>query len=132
MTHIFQGQLFVNGVNLGRYWPHKGPQVRLYVPKYALKEGNNAVTLLELEKSVTSQSYVTFYDKPLINGTVSPSSDHWKSHTRVDRMDYKGNLSLPDSEKKNSSPEKTQLTFLKQLFRIVMKVVESKWGILLL
>lgn len=122
----------MNGVNLGRYWPHKGPQVRLYVPKYALKEGSNAITLLELEKHPTQQSYVTCYDKPLINGTVSPSGDNWKSHTGVDKMDYKGNLSLSDNEIANSSHEMTKLSFLKQLFRIVMKVVESKWGILLL
>lgn len=73
-----KGQVFINGENLGRYWPHKGPQVRLYVPKYVLQEGSNTVVFLELEKSPcqsSQQCYINFTDKPLVNGSVTPIFD---------------------------------------------------------
>ncbi|XP_066301259.1 beta-galactosidase-like [Branchiostoma lanceolatum] len=71
-----KGQAFVNGFNLGRYWPVEGPQITLYVPASVLKSDNN-ITLFELEASPcgTSQSdvdcTVEFQDRPIINATVS-------------------------------------------------------------
>lgn len=44
-----KGVAFVNGHNLGRYWPLVGPQVTLYVPAPFLKEGTNELVLVELE-----------------------------------------------------------------------------------
>lgn len=43
-----KGQLWVNGINLGKYW-HIGPQQSLYVPGAWLKKGTNEVVVLELE-----------------------------------------------------------------------------------
>lgn len=36
-----KGYAFVNGFNLGRYWPAKGPQCHLYIPAPLLKKGAN-------------------------------------------------------------------------------------------
>ncbi|KFQ15251.1 Beta-galactosidase, partial [Leptosomus discolor] len=47
-----KGQVWINGFNLGRYWPARGPQLTLFVPRNILvsSEPNN-VTVLELEHS---------------------------------------------------------------------------------
>lgn len=44
-----KGVAFVNGYNLGRYWPAVGPQITLYVPAPYLRTGTNELILLELE-----------------------------------------------------------------------------------
>ncbi|EZA59457.1 hypothetical protein DMN91_010918 [Ooceraea biroi] len=44
-----KGVAFVNGHNLGRYWPLVGPQITLYVPAPYLRTGVNELILLELE-----------------------------------------------------------------------------------
>lgn len=46
-----KGSLFVNGFNLGRYWPLVGPQTTMYIPKALLKQGSNAFVVLELQKA---------------------------------------------------------------------------------
>jgi beta-galactosidase len=46
-----KGSLFVNGLNLGRYWPLVGPQLTNYIPKAALKVGVNRFVALELQKA---------------------------------------------------------------------------------
>ena len=45
-----KGIAWVNGFNLGWYWPTKGPQMTLYVPGPVLKPGDNDVLILEVEK----------------------------------------------------------------------------------
>ncbi|XP_078572211.1 beta-galactosidase-like isoform X2 [Branchiostoma floridae x Branchiostoma japonicum] len=72
-----KGQAFVNGFNLGRYWPVEGPQITLYVPASVLKSENN-ITLFELEASPCNMAQssdadctVEFQDRPIINATVS-------------------------------------------------------------
>lgn len=60
---LLQGLVFINGFNLGRYWPIVGPQITLYVPKEILKNGVNKITLLELHKS-SEERTVEFTDKP--------------------------------------------------------------------
>lgn len=62
-----QGLVFINGFNLGRYWPLSGPQITLYVPKEVLKQGKNQITLLELQK-FSKQLTVEFTDKPNLDG----------------------------------------------------------------
>lgn len=49
----FKGQLFINGFNIGRYWPVVGPQVTLYVPAPVLLPAPqlNKIVMFELEKS---------------------------------------------------------------------------------
>uniref|UniRef100_UPI00398F80F3 beta-galactosidase-1-like protein isoform X2 n=1 Tax=Pristiophorus japonicus TaxID=55135 RepID=UPI00398F80F3 len=46
-----KGQVWINGFNVGRYWPERGPQQTLYVPKSFLSDSSaNNVTVLELER----------------------------------------------------------------------------------
>ncbi|OWF47700.1 beta-galactosidase-like [Mizuhopecten yessoensis] len=78
MTGWKKGQVFIKSqavVNLGRYWPLEGPQVRLFVPGPYLQRGSagNQILLVELEGSPCVSSgtcVVNFVDTPLINGTV--------------------------------------------------------------
>ncbi|XP_043240588.1 beta-galactosidase-like [Amphibalanus amphitrite] len=66
-----RGVAFVNGFNLGRYWPAQGPQVTLYVPGTLLKAASNRLTLLELEEApclATDTCRVTLTDTPELDG----------------------------------------------------------------
>ncbi|XP_050100366.1 beta-galactosidase-like isoform X1 [Anopheles aquasalis] len=45
-----KGFIFVNGFNLGRYWPVVGPQVTTYLPKELLKATGNTIVVVELQK----------------------------------------------------------------------------------
>jgi len=78
-----QGQAFLNGYNLGRYWPAMGPQVTLYVPKGILRPypSNNKLILLELQqipcltknqnnKKFGLECIVEFIDHEVLNGTT--------------------------------------------------------------
>ena len=47
-----KGFVFINGFNIGRYW-EQGPQKTLYVPGPCLREGENTITILELEGTET-------------------------------------------------------------------------------
>ncbi|NXO38969.1 BGAL galactosidase, partial [Locustella ochotensis] len=50
-----KGQIWINGFNLGRYWPARGPQLTLYVPGNVLvASAPNNITVLELERSPCS------------------------------------------------------------------------------
>ncbi|XP_003744556.1 beta-galactosidase [Galendromus occidentalis] len=64
-----KGYLYINGVNLGRYWPDQGPQVTLYVPSPFLKLGRNNITVVELETAPLNRMIVSV-DKPVIDGPV--------------------------------------------------------------
>ncbi|XP_055314738.1 beta-galactosidase-like isoform X2 [Sitodiplosis mosellana] len=46
-----KGIIFINGFNLGRYWPLVGPQITLYLPKELLRQRGNSLILIELQKS---------------------------------------------------------------------------------
>ena len=48
-----KGLVWVNGVNLGRYWPAAGPQVTLYVPGLVLRPGNNTILLMEQVRQIS-------------------------------------------------------------------------------
>ncbi|XP_062864558.1 beta-galactosidase [Trichomycterus rosablanca] len=68
-----KGQVWINGVNVGRYWPSRGPQVTLFVPACLLStSAPNNITVLELESAPCSddQCVVEFTDVPVINGTI--------------------------------------------------------------
>ncbi|CAI9114338.1 OLC1v1015046C1 [Oldenlandia corymbosa var. corymbosa] len=58
-----KGVAFVNGFNIGRYWPSVGPQCSLYVPAPILQEGENILVMLELE-SASNDPYVSSNDQP--------------------------------------------------------------------
>lgn len=51
-----KGLVFVNGVNLGWYWPTVGPQGTQYVPGPFLRTGKNEVILVEIEAAPRAQS----------------------------------------------------------------------------
>uniref|UniRef100_A0A803Y8A2 Acid beta-galactosidase n=1 Tax=Meleagris gallopavo TaxID=9103 RepID=A0A803Y8A2_MELGA len=66
-----KGQLWINGFNLGRYWPHEGPQQTLFVPGSILRVGcPNNITVLELEGAPLNP-FLLFLDQPLFNRTLS-------------------------------------------------------------
>ena len=72
-----KGQAFVNGFNLGRYWPAVGPQYTLFVPAnvLSLKPSAISVVLLELDGAPclnTTSCFVEFVATPSINGPVHP------------------------------------------------------------
>ncbi|XP_053570480.1 beta-galactosidase [Bombina bombina] len=68
-----KGQIWINGFNLGRYWPARGPQVTLYVPRHILTTSAvNNITVLELENSPcnTGKCVVEFVDKPILDQKI--------------------------------------------------------------
>ncbi|CAH3124647.1 unnamed protein product [Pocillopora meandrina] len=73
----FKGQAFVNGFNIGRYWPVVGPQITLYVPASILNSGKEVteVVLLELDNAPCEDPkgcFVDFVETPVIDGPVRP------------------------------------------------------------
>ncbi|XP_069554720.1 beta-galactosidase-1-like protein [Brachyistius frenatus] len=68
-----KGQVWINGVNLGRYWPARGPQLTLYVPGPLLSTSlPNSIVVLELE-GAPAHLRVLFMDRPLLNITAGKS-----------------------------------------------------------
>ncbi|KAJ8782678.1 hypothetical protein J1605_009997 [Eschrichtius robustus] len=76
-----KGQVWINGFNLGRYWPARGPQMTLFVPQHILvTSAPNTIIVLELERAPCGHGgpelcTVEFVDRPVI-GAV-------KTHSRV-------------------------------------------------
>lgn len=65
--------MWINGFNVGRYWPARGPQVTLFVPANILSTAApNNVTVLELEEAPCSSEpcLVEFTETPVLNATV--------------------------------------------------------------
>ncbi|XP_028330856.1 beta-galactosidase [Gouania willdenowi] len=68
-----KGQIWINGFNLGRYWPTRGPQVTLFVPANILSTAApNNVTVLELEGAPCDSTLciVEFTATPILNATM--------------------------------------------------------------
>ncbi|KAM7287541.1 beta-galactosidase-like [Ixodes scapularis] len=65
------GVAFINGINLGRYWPKRGPQVTLYLPgAFMLPYPEvNRLFLLEMEGAPENKT-VKLVNKHVLNGTV--------------------------------------------------------------
>ncbi|KAM9187502.1 beta-galactosidase isoform 3-T3 [Dugong dugon] len=83
----FKGQVWINGFNLGRYWPTRGPQMTLFVPQHILvTSAPNTVTVLELEHAPCNSvdpalCTVEFVDKPVISTAVTYSHlPTWLDH----------------------------------------------------
>ncbi len=53
-----KGYVFVNGFNLGRYWK-VGPQKSLHIPGALLKDGENEIIVLELDRTVSDMVHIT-------------------------------------------------------------------------
>lgn len=84
---FLQGQVWINGFNVGRYWPARGPQVTLFVPANILSTAApNNVTVLELEGAPCSSCYVEFTASPMLNATVQ------LDHKQARRLFYKEDL----------------------------------------
>ncbi|CAN8004542.1 unnamed protein product [Ixodes hexagonus] len=66
-----KGIAFINGINLGRYWPKKGPQVTLYLPGAFLlpHPEENRLFLLEMEGAPDDRT-VKLVDKHVLDGPV--------------------------------------------------------------
>ena len=69
-----KGVAFVNGVNVGRYWPAEPPQKTLYVPSSALRAGPeaNEVVIFEQDQSPCQppgyeSCYISFVDRPIFD-----------------------------------------------------------------
>ncbi|XP_067259026.1 beta-galactosidase [Chanodichthys erythropterus] len=76
-----KGQVWINGFNVGRYWPSRGPQVTLFVPANLLSTSvQNNITVLELESAPCSSGscVVEFTDTPVINGPVKTTSQYMR------------------------------------------------------
>ncbi|MCJ8732959.1 hypothetical protein PDJAM_G00217660 [Pangasius djambal] len=62
-----KGQVFINGVNVGRFWPERGPQHTLYVPASLISATlTNNITVLELERAAYNRR-VVFTDRPQLD-----------------------------------------------------------------
>eukprot|EP00884_Botryococcus_braunii_P022552 jgi/Botrbrau1/8981/Bobra.0148s0087.1 len=62
-----KGLAWINGFNLGWYWPTAGPQVTYYIPGPLLNPGKNTLILLELEES-PKKPRVSFVKSPDFSG----------------------------------------------------------------
>lgn len=67
-----KGVVFINGYNIGRYWPAAGPQVTLFVPGVWLNEApkNNTIIMINFEDDPCigrNTCDITFTDKHVIN-----------------------------------------------------------------
>nr|XP_057937143.1 beta-galactosidase [Doryrhamphus excisus]XP_057937151.1 beta-galactosidase [Doryrhamphus excisus]XP_057937159.1 beta-galactosidase [Doryrhamphus excisus] len=85
-----KGHVWINGFNLGRYWPSRGPQVTLFVPAAILStDAPNNVTVLELEAApcLSGSCTVDFTTTPILNETVKY---HHKQHWAKFRVDLFG------------------------------------------
>ena len=47
---FLKGVAWINGFNLGRYWPAVGPQMTLYVPKFLLKQNPDVNNIILFEQ----------------------------------------------------------------------------------
>jgi len=56
MTGWGKGLVWVNGFNLGWYWPLLGPQMTTYIPGPLLRAGDNELVLLEFSQQATDLS----------------------------------------------------------------------------
>lgn len=63
MTGFGKGAVFINSVNIGRFW-EKGPILSLYLPKGYLKQGRNEIVVFETEGRYRDR--VTFSATPII------------------------------------------------------------------
>lgn len=64
-----KGVAFINGFNLGRYWPEMGPQVTLYVPKYLFRHNEiNVLQLFELEQTESTCAQVSLIQQHILTG----------------------------------------------------------------
>ena len=66
-----KGVAYLNGINLGRYWPTEGPQVTLYTPGICFQQ-NNALCIFETEQQEPQLS-IKFVKTPILQ---KPNMEH--------------------------------------------------------
>lgn len=66
-----KGIVFINGINIGRYWSTVGPQLTLYLPGCWLKKGKNEVVIFE-QLNDTPQTKLTFTTTPILDQLQQP------------------------------------------------------------
>ncbi|WP_413667877.1 beta-galactosidase [Mucilaginibacter sp. Mucisp86] len=69
MKNWGKGIVFVNGINIGRYWKI-GPQQTLYVPGCWLKKGANSIVVLD-QLNDTKQTEISSVLVPVLDGPVT-------------------------------------------------------------
>ena len=74
-----KGVAFVNGRNLGRYWPLAGPQMTLYVPAAYLRTGQNQLVLVELEYVPTPRE-IKLQNEPILDYKARYSNSEENSY----------------------------------------------------
>ncbi|DBB15766.1 TPA: hypothetical protein ACH3X3_003968 [Trebouxia sp. C0006] len=74
-----KGVLFLNGFNLGWYWPSVGPQMTMYIPGPMLQDGQNELILFEVEASPKEAS-VTLVETPDFYGPKSKQQQQQQQH----------------------------------------------------
>lgn len=62
-----KGVVFINGFNLGRYWPRTGPQITLYVPRHILRNNQNEIVLVEYQTIKAPFMTISFSSTPKFN-----------------------------------------------------------------
>lgn len=90
-----KGQIWINGFNLGRYWPARGPQVTLFVPANILSTAApNNITVLELEGAPcgTGPCTVEFTDTPILQAAHSSYNKPIRLFSKDQRICYKRSL----------------------------------------
>lgn len=77
---VLQGQVFINGVNVGRFWPDRGPQHTLYIPASLISAMiTNNITVLELEGAANHRR-VVFTDRPQLDNMTACNKHTRASH----------------------------------------------------
>ncbi len=64
-----KGIVFVNGINIGRYWSTVGPQLTLYLPGCWLKKGKNEVVIFE-QLNTNPQTKLSFTTTPILDQLI--------------------------------------------------------------
>ena len=82
-----KGIAFVNGINVGRYWPVEPPQKTLYVPSSALRAEprSNEVVIFEQDQSPCQppnyeSCYITFVNKPIFDWVICGIAWWWREY----------------------------------------------------
>lgn len=69
-SQMEQGFIYINGFNLGRYWPLAGPLMALYLPKDLLKKENNSIVVVEMEQAPKNLN-LNFLSSPYYTHVIS-------------------------------------------------------------
>ena len=69
-----KGVAFLNGFNLGRYWPTEGPQVTLYTPGVYLKS-RNTLCVFEIDEP-SEMGTMQFIDEPMLGRKDEPDKEY--------------------------------------------------------